>query len=366
MKPRGRRPNPRIAQMKRTWYFLSRNGLALVGLGILVFFAGLAAFSFTQTQLPSDNLFQYCGTDTGNGFQVPTCQVCTYDQSLPPPPTWNAANCYPVNSTNVGIVPPTVDLAHLKGGPLPLGSLTLSSSGSGFYSVYDGLVKGAPWSLGISIAIVGTGAIIGLVLGAIAGYFGGIVDEVLMRITDIFLSIPALLLALVVLQVLTTGSTFFATLESRVLLLIFAFVVTWWPLYTRIVRSQVLVTRELKFVEASKASGARSGSILRKHIIPNALYPILVQLSLDVGTIPLLLGSIAFIGFHVFPTSQFPEWGTVAALSVLQIETFIQASPNPFPWWQIVFPGLTLFMFAIAVNFLSDGIRDALDPRLRR
>jgi peptide/nickel transport system permease protein len=130
----------------------------------------------------------------------------------------------------------------------------------------------------------------------------------------------------------------------------------------------VLVTREQKYVEASRASGAGSGRILRHHIVPNSIYPILVQLSLDVGTIPLGLGGLTFLGFHVFPSPNFPEWGSVTANSVSLnvISGLIQASPDPFPWWQILFPGLTLFMYAISVNFLSDGIRDALDPRLRR
>lgn len=367
----GRRPSPRVASIKRTLYFLSRNSLAMVGLAILIFFAALAAYAFTYTAAPFDKLNDYCGTDTGSSFYQPNCGVCTYDPALQNsiglPPGWNPANCYQVNASNAAIVPPTIDLAHLKGGPLPLGSMALSPAGSHFYSIYDGLVKGAPWSLGISITIVGSGAMIGLALGSIAGYFGGLVDEFIMRITDIFLSIPALLLALVMLNVLGLLPVF-QGLEGRVGLLIIAFVITWWPFYTRLVRGQVLVTREQKFVEASRASGAGSGRILRRHIVPNSVYPILVQLSLDVGTIPLGLGGLAFLGFHVFPSPNFPEWGSVTAQSVSLsvIPGLIQEAPDPFPWWQILFPGLTLFMYAISVNFLSDGIRDALDPRLRR
>lgn len=375
--PKGRRPNPRIASMRRTFYFLSRNGLAMVGLTILIFMAALALYSFTDTNAPFTQLTDYCGTDTGNGFYQngSTCspQICTYDSQLLasgnfPPPGWtNAANCYEVNASTAAIVPPTIDLAHLKGGPLPLGSLAVLPSGSHFFSIYDGIVKGAPWSLGISVSIVGSGAFIGLMLGSIAGYFGGYVDEILMRIVDIFLSIPGLLLALVMIQVFGQLS-FFDSLDGRVELLILAFIITFWPFYTRLVRSQVLVTREQKYIEASRASGASSGRILRKHIIPNSVYPILVQLSLDVGTIPLALGGLAFLGFHVFPTPYFPEWGSVTAnaVSLTTIESFIESTPNPFPWWQILFPGLTLFMYAISVNFLSDGLRDALDPRLRR
>jgi peptide/nickel transport system permease protein len=357
--------------MKRTFYFLSRNGLAMVGLAILIFFAALALYSFTYTAVPYDSMVSYCGTDTGNGFYQPNCQVCTYDPNLQAsaglPAGWKASNCYEVNGTDAALVPPTVDFGSLHPGPLPLGSLAALPSGSHFYSIYDGIVKGAPWSLGISVAIVGSGALIGLVLGSVAGYFGGYTDELIMRIVDIFLSIPGLLLALVMIQVFGTLSIF-TSLFGRVELLILAFIITFWPFYTRLVRSQVLVTREQKFVEASRASGATSGRILRRHIIPNSVYPILVQLSLDVGTIPLGLGGLTFLGFHVFPSTFFPEWGNVTAnaVSLGVISSLIQVNPNPFPWWQILFPGLTLFMYAISVNFLSDGIRDALDPRLRR
>ena len=251
-------------------------------------------------------------------------------------------------------------------GALPFGSLTVTPSDPYFYNPFAGLVKGAEWSLGISAGIVVSGALIGLTLGAISGYFGGYVDELVMRFTDIFLAIPGLLLILVILA--TIGSTI-QTLEGRVFVLLGAFIVTWWPLYTRIVRGQVLVTREQKYVEASKASGAGSGRIITKHIIPNSLYPVFVQMSLDVGSIPLALGTIVFLGFNIFPTPYFPEWGTIAALSVSTLAvqlTVCAGGPCSFPWWQILFPGITLFLFAISVNFLSDGLRDALDPRLRR
>ena len=368
----GRRPSPRIAQFRRTWYFFSRNTLAMIGLAILLFFVFVAIYSFFY---PASNtqLDQYCGSYVGSGTTGSTgslsgacISVCTYPANSPPP----GPNCYAVDQFNPGFVPPTVNLAHLSGGPLPLGSLS-TTGGPYFYSIFQGIVKGAPWSLGISAGIVLSGAGIGLFLGSVAGYSGGYVDEVIMRITDVFLSIPGLLLVLVLLAVL--GTTF-TTFEGRIGVLMGAFIVTWWPIYTRIVRGQVLVTREQKYVEASKASGARTGRILSKHIVPNSLFPIFVQMSLDVGAIPLLLGALIFLGFHIFPTPYFPEWGSISALSILLVPTQISTCtidlnlgiPCQFPWWQLLFPGLTIFLFAISVNFLSDGLRDALDPRLRR
>jgi peptide/nickel transport system permease protein len=365
----GRRPNPRIAQMKRTFYFLRHNVLAMIGLAILIFFGAVAAYS-TFDPAPSDHLQNYCGTYVpgggGSGNISGACvQVCTYPSNGPVQP-----NCYPVPATQPSLVGPTINWAGLSGGPLPLGSLSVVASGNQFYSVYDGLVKGAPWSLGISVGIVGAGALVGLLLGSVAGYKGGLIDESLMRMTDVFLSIPGLFLVLIVLAVL--GGVF-QTLTGRVVLLMVAFIVTWWPIYTRIVRGQVLVTREQKYVEASKASGASTSRILRKHIIPNSLYPVFVQMSLDVGTVPLLIGAVVFLGYIIWPTQYFPEWGTLAAQSTVILESQIVqcgvlsgVTQCLFPWWQVLFPGATVFLFAIAVSFLSDGLRDALDPRLRR
>lgn len=361
-----RRPNPRIAQFRRTWFFLSRNALAMIGLSIVLFFVFVAGYSFFYNA-PSQTLAEYCGTYQGIGGGGPVnltgacIQVCTYQSGTPPP----GPNCYPTDQYNPGLVAPTDNLATLSGGPLPLGSLSLAQ-GAYFFNIYQGLVKGAPWSLGISAGIVLAGAGIGLMLGSVAGYFGGLVDEFIMRLTDIFLSIPGLLLVLVLLAVFGTKVSGF---EGRVIVLMGAFIITWWPLYTRIVRGQVLVTREQKYVEASKASGAKSGRILRRHIVPNSLFPVFVQLSLDVGSIPLALGAIVFLGFQIFPSPYFPEWGSVSALAIQQVPSFVTECLSfscDFPWWQLLFPGLVIFMFAISVNFLSDGLRDALDPRLRR
>ena len=365
-------PHPQIAQMKRTMYFLSRNTLAMVGLGIIIFFAAVALYSpFYPAQ--GTTLALYCGSTQGpiNGC----IQLCTYYDNNPSP----APGCLPVSSLTQAYIAPTVNWAHLNGGPLPLGSLALQPSTPYFYNTYAGLIKGAPWSIGISVSIVGAGAGIGLLLGSISGFKGGYTDEVIMRITDIFLSIPGLLFVLITLTVLTANAgvdKVFAGIQGRVVLLILAFIVIWWPFYTRIVRGQVLVTREQKFVEASRASGASSWRSISKHIIPNSMFPVFVQMSLDVGSIPLLLGGLVFLGFRIFPSAYFAEWGSIAAIAatptgVQSAFLLCQVASRTgtacvIPWWQFFFPGLTLFLFAISVNLLSDGLRDALDPRLRR
>ncbi len=358
-----RRIRPHIDHFLRTWYFLRRNTLAMVGLAFLLFFVVVALGSVFYPG-PSDSMTLYCGTYLSTATNcVP---VCTYAPPAPSP----GPGCYRVSPLEKSLVPPTISLYPFSLGPLPLGSLAPIPANGLFYNTAAGLIKGAPWSLGISVAVVGSGALIGLLLGSISGLKGGYLDEVIMRFTDIFLSIPGLLLVLVLLAVLSTvlGNLSFL---GRVTVLVGAFAVTWWPFYTRIVRGQALVTREQKFVEAARASGAKAGRILWKHIIPNTMYPVLVQLSLDVGTVPLLLGTIVYLGFPIWPSVPFPEWGTLSAISVLNLETFVLDCAIPgitcyFPWWQILFPGLTVFLYAISVNFLSDGLRDALDPRLRR
>jgi peptide/nickel transport system permease protein len=260
---------------------------------------------------------------------------------------------------------------------MPLGGLSVSSgSRTPIYDIAGTLARGSDWSLIFSLSIVGFGAMVGLFVGAIAGFYGGLVDDVLMRFVDIFLSIPIILFVIVVVTVLSIdipGGGKFGPI-IKLLGLILGFVIVWWPFYARIVRGQVLVVREQKYVEAARACGASRGRILLRHIIPNSMYPIFIQFSLDVGTIPLLVGSLVFLGFGavLFPSVPFPEWGAISALSVVDLQgdfltsCYISSTGCIIPWWQLFFPGLALFFYAISVNLLSDGLRDALDPRLRR
>jgi peptide/nickel transport system permease protein len=327
--------------------------------------------TFTEDGLPGEVTWSVSlNVTTPNYCIAPQKVICTYPKgsAIPGP------GCYETPTSNPSDIAPTLNLAKLSAGPLPLGSLTLSPSvPSGFFNVYQGLLRGSDWSLVISTSIVGGGALIGLVVGAVSGFYGGVVDEVLMRLVDIFLSIPQILFVIVVIAVITqTSSSLFGLSEAttRIFLLIMGFLVTWWPFYARVVRGQVLVVREQKYVESARAAGASRARIIRRHIIPNSVYPVFIQMSLDVGTIPLLIGVLIYLGFPIFTTSTFPEWGAMSANSVLQLQNFLNTCTEStgciVPWWQILFPGLVVFMFAISVNFLSDGLRDALDPRLRR
>ena len=365
---RSSKRHPRLDQSKRTWYLLRKNTLAMIGLALLILFASVFIVSYFYPA-PNDSMVTYCGTYADGIQHYPnsavgsgcSAVVCTYPVGTPPP----AAGCYSTDPNNPSFVGPTATLSSL--GPLPFGSLATDPSSPVMYSLFQGIVKGSEWSVPISLSVVSIAATLGVFLGSLAGVAGGRLDEVIMRITDIFLSIPSLLLVLVLVTVLATDPAF-GTLSGRIFVLILGFAITLWPLYTRIVRSQVIVVREQKFVEAARASGARTGRILRRHIIPNSLYPVFVQFALDVGAIPLFIGTIIFLNIHVWPATQFPEWGTIAAngVSTTVVSNLLFSGSSYFPWWQLLFPGLVLFLFAISVNFLSDGLRDALDPRLRR
>jgi len=399
---RAPRPHPRLDSMMRTWYFFRRNTLALIGLGILVSIGIIALYSATLP-LPWTTIPAYCATDYGPGNPTSgyphnytvanVCPViCTYEVTPPPNAAslcggqWYKTPLY-TNSSNpsatpvsyAGAVAPTLSYTggHFNLGPMPLGGLATSiGSVTPIYNVASALARGSDWTLMLSVAIVGLGAIGGLFAGAIAGFYGGITDDFLMRFTDIFLSIPTILFVIVIVTALGALIPIHGTYgaDLKLLLLVVGFVLVWWPLYARIVRGQVLVVREQKYVEAARASGASKGRTLIKHIIPNSMYPIFIQFSLDVGTIPLLIGALVFLGFgpEMFPGVPFPEWGSISAVSVNDLTVDMLGSclvyhgPCIIAWWQLLFPGLALFFFAISVNLLSDGIRDALDPRLRR
>jgi len=380
--------------MQRTWYFFRRNTLAVIGLGIILSIAGLAVYSATLP-LPWTNVPIWCATDygpanplsnySGNYSQIcPTTGpvICTYEVSPPP----NAANFCggqwyrDIVRSNVSfpsIIAPTTSISPFSPGPMPLGGLATSSgSRTPIYDIASSLERGSDWSLLFSVSIVGLGALLGLFLGAVAGFYGGLLDEILMRFVDIFLSIPTILFVIVVVAVLSVDLPGGANAAAwvRIIAMILGFTLVWWPFYARLVRSQVLVVREQKYVEAAVAAGSRKLRTLFRHIIPNSVYPIFIQFSLDVGTVPLLVGALVFLGFGglLFPSIPFPEWGSISAISVADLQgDFLTSCYTPatgcvIPWWQLFFPGLALFLYAISVNLLSDGIRDALDPRLRR
>ena len=193
--------------------------------------------------------------------------------------------------------------------------------------------------------IVLSAVLIGVVLGGVAAYAAGKLDELILRVTDIFLAMPSLLLAIVFTTILGR------TLENLTL----SVLVTWWPTYVRLMRSQVLTEKEKPYVEALRAVGAGRLRILFRHIVPNSIYPILVQGTLDIGSVILTFSALTFIGFS--PSPLIPELGNLVNQGI----QFVFTAP-----WLILFPGLTIFIVSLGFNLLGDGIRDIFDPRLRR
>ncbi len=207
------------------------------------------------------------------------------------------------------------------------------------------IILALPLDLEISLAIVLLATLIGVVFGSMAAYVGGKIDELILRITDVFLALPALVLAIL----------FMVVLGRTILNLTIAVLITWWPFYVRLIRSQVLSEKEKPYVEALRSTGASPLRILFLHILPNSIYPMLVQMTLDIGSVILTFSALMFLGFS--PNPLLPELGNLITDGI----NYVFTAP-----WLIIFPGLTIVVVVLGFNLLGDGIRDVLDPRLRR
>jgi peptide/nickel transport system permease protein len=193
----------------------------------------------------------------------------------------------------------------------------------------------------VMIAVI----LIGIPLGGIAGYFGGLVDEIVMRITDLFLAFPSIILAMALVAFLG------ASLRNIGI----ALVVTWWPWYTRLVRGMAVSLRQRGYAKSARTMGVSELRIVLRHIIPNSLGPCIVQMTLDVGTVILEVAGLSFLGLGAQPPT--PDWG-------LMISTGRAYALEQ--WWIGMFPGLAIVLLVLAFNFVGDGLRDVLDPRAKR
>ena len=208
--------------------------------------------------------------------------------------------------------------------------------------VFSRVVYGARISLSVAAIVIAFSCIVGVPLGIAAGYFGGIVDNVLMRVTDIFLAFPALLLALALASVLTP-SVGNATL---------AIAVTWWPWYARLARGQAASVAGRPYIESCRALGISPFRTLFRHVLPNSVTPVIVQASLDVGGVILTAAALSFLGLGAQDPT--PEWGLLVSKGEAYFTT---------QWWLVTFPGAAILIAALAYNLVGDGLRDRLDPR---
>ena len=212
--------------------------------------------------------------------------------------------------------------------------------------IFSRIIYAARVDLRISITVVLVAVTSGTLIGAVAGYYGGKIDELVMRVTDVFFAFPGLVLAMAIVMALGERS-----LDN----ISIALMVTWWPTYARLVRGQVLTEREKLYVEAARSLGASDIRVLTVHIIPNTIQPIIVQATMDTGSVLLVTAGLAFIGFG--PPAGVAEWGLMIAIGQL----YFLISP-----WAVFFPGIAILLTALSFNLVGDGIRDILDPKLRR
>lgn len=202
-------------------------------------------------------------------------------------------------------------------------------------------LHGARFSLLMSSAVILFAVLIGSFVGAIAGYVGGLVDGALMRVVDITLSFPPILLAMAVTASLGPG------LENAAI----AMIIVWWPVYARLMRGQVLSVKSREHVEAATAAGASHARTLVKHILPLSWSPILINGTMDFGQVVLLTASLSFIGLGASPPT--PEWGSMISEGAIHF----------YQWWICSGPGAAILSVVLGFNFLGDGLRDLLDPR---
>jgi len=207
------------------------------------------------------------------------------------------------------------------------------------------VIAGTRVSLMIAFWVILVATALGTSFGTIAGISGGWIDEVLMRLADVFLSFPPLILAMAIAAALGAG------LKAAIV----GLAVTWWPGYARLIRARVLSIRGELYVESARAIGCGTLRIVLRHIIPNAINPLIVQITLDVGYVILAAAGLGFIGVGAQPPT--PEWGTMIAAG----REYILSK-----WWVSTFPGLALFMTVLAFNLTGDLLRNELDPQLRR
>jgi peptide/nickel transport system permease protein len=207
------------------------------------------------------------------------------------------------------------------------------------------LIYGARISLVIGVVVVALAGVFGTFVGLVAGYAGGLADEVLMRFTEVFLAFPPLILAMAIAGALGPSLTN----------AIIAIAAVTWAVYARLARGQLLSLRRREYVEAARSIGASPVRILARHLLPNAVAPLLVQASFDMGAAIIAAAGLSFIGFGAQPPT--PEWGVM----ISEGRNFISTEP-----WLSLFPGLAILFAVGAFNLLGDGLRDVLDPRLRR
>jgi peptide/nickel transport system permease protein len=219
------------------------------------------------------------------------------------------------------------------------------------FDLYYGVVWGARTAFLVAITVIATCIVTAIAFGSLSGYYGGLVDEIVMRVTDIFLAFPSLILAVVIV----------AVLGPSVRNLVIAIAAVQWPVYTRLLRGEILGVRDMEYVQAARALGGNDVAIIVRHILPNTVYPIVILASLDIGSIVILFAALSFLGLGVPP--GYADWGQLINLSRNWIAG---TAGDPFTYWYtLIVPGTAIFLFVLGWNLLGDAFRDVFDPRLQ-
>ena len=249
-------------------------------------------------------------------------------------------NPYMIPRTGYSPIPTPPNAAHILG------------TTQGQYDIFYGCIWGTRTSFTIGLIVIASILIIGLALGSISGYFGGQIDEIIMRITDVFMAFPTLILAMAVTM----------ALGPSIVTIMIALITVSWPPYARLVRGDILSIREEDFVKASRGVGTSHLRIILRHVLPNSIYPVLIMASLDIGAVVLSAAALSFLGLGV--PEGYADWGQMISFS----RNWIVGTPNnPFAYWYTVaIPGIFIFFFVLGWNLIGDAFRDILDPRLSR
>lgn len=210
--------------------------------------------------------------------------------------------------------------------------------------IFSRVVSGTKISLSAAAFVLVISSTVGFMIGVIAGLWGGMVDEVLMRLTDLFMAFPSMILAIAI------AATLGASLQNTLI----ALSVVFWPWYARLVRAQVLSLREREYITATRALGGSTARIIIRHLLPNLMPILITQITLDVGYIILSTAGLSFLGLGAQPPT--PEWGSM----IMNARQFMRES-----WWYTTFPGLALLITVLGFNLLGDAVRDYLDPKMR-
>ena len=236
------------------------------------------------------------------------------------------------------------------------------------YDLYYGCIWGTRTAFIIGLMVVLAELFIGLIMGGIAGYFGGIVDEILMRITDIFFAFPGILLVILLTVALPNefpvnlGPLSFSIVVSSIEKLAIALAITGWPMYARLIRGEIIRVKNEDYIEAARAIGCSNFRIIFRHMLPNAIFPVFVMAFLDVGGATLSVATLSFLGFG--PKRGYAEWGSLISMSRSSI---FRSPQEPFKYlYTLLFPMSFVSAFVLGWSLIGDALRNILDPMIRR